>query len=208
MLFFCGVTLGQTLPKISPSPAKTDPEMKNWEICIQQMRELKTALVNFNNDIGKFPRLIEENALSKLKIKLLSGAKSFQNSLINIGYTSLSAYQINIDPPQHFPESYFAADLPMLGTQTNVLYTPCHEITTYFMDPRVYLLRWKGPYIKGKPPEIFMTDPWGTKIRYEVFGDTLYLHSAGSDKKFESMADCIVSLTLDDVYLSVSRLKF
>jgi len=140
MLFFCGAALGIP-PIISPPPANTDPEVKNWNLCIQPLQNLKIALVNFNNDIEKFPIIFQEGPFSKGKALLVGGARSLQDSLILIGLTSLEGYNISMYPPRPPPGSYDAASPALLGTQSNVLITPCEGVTTFQLDPRVYLKR-------------------------------------------------------------------
>ena len=69
--------------------------------------------------------------------------------------------------------------------------------------------KWKGPYLEV-PPLGLMRDGWGRRIRVRHFNKQLFLHSAGKDGRFESL-EVVRSAqgdTLDDLVLSVSRLRF
>ena len=77
--------------------------------------------------------------------------------------------------------------------------------------------KWKGPYMDSDPAD-FMTDSWGTKIKYHAFDHSLILWSAGPDGEFHSIAggdpnsDVLDSEKYaegetDDLFISIARFR-
>lgn len=68
--------------------------------------------------------------------------------------------------------------------------------------------KWKGPYLKGTDAKGAFEDSWGTRIYYMGYNKSLYLHSAGPDKKFETI-ESITSKPYagDDILVELMRFK-
>jgi prepilin-type N-terminal cleavage/methylation domain-containing protein len=144
------------------------------------MQNVKTALVNYNNDLGKFPFVWADgtSAQTPLQYNLadiqLLGDSEGQNVLVNGETLMTDTTQAN------------------LGIKNDV-----------------YTKRWKGPYMDSDPSE-FMVDAWESKITYCHYNKALYLFSNGPDGVNDqgvnlfntSNTDC------DDIVMSLTRLKF
>jgi hypothetical protein len=78
--------------------------------------------------------------------------------------------------------------------------------------------KWKGPYMDSDPAD-FMTDSWGTKIRYHAFDHSLILWSAGPDGEFHEFnsdgdpdpkvldSEAYAEGDTDDLFISIARFR-
>ncbi|MBF0543215.1 MAG: prepilin-type N-terminal cleavage/methylation domain-containing protein [Candidatus Riflebacteria bacterium] len=87
-----------------------------------------------------------------------------------------------------------------LGT-TNVL---INNVAVY----SVLQKKWKGPYMEGSPND-FMTDPWGTPIKYFVHSNNMiFIQCAGPDLWFGDPATILTnSAAFDDILMAIGSYK-
>lgn len=164
-----------------------------------QMSTIKTALVNFNADLGKYPHT--NTSLSATTIKGANG-------------------NTNIMKPAdtHCMIATGTADGATGNDKWNLLGMPLSN----------YDRRWKGPYMDGDPTT-FMYDGWQNRIIYGHVNKSIYVWSAGPDGNYEQTAGagtdpnsdpddgncCSPDSAVygnayegDDLYMTVARTRF
>jgi prepilin-type N-terminal cleavage/methylation domain-containing protein len=157
-----------------------------------KMSSLKSAIVTYKNDVGRYPFFGDKDKVS---------CKS----------------------------AYSADDVLADNADNNVLVNPavnlgvtCEEkkgdaengywTSFYGKGGR----KWKGPYMDSDPAD-FMTDSWGTPIRYHAFDHSLILWSAGPDTLFDAVgndpsgnvlnSEAYAEGVTDDLFISIARFR-
>lgn len=157
-----------------------------------KMSSLKSAIVTYKNDIGRYPFVGDKGCVSCMSAYnadavLADNANNnvLVNPEVNLGVTGASRE----------------------GDATNGYYT-----SFYGKGGR----KWKGPYMDSDPAD-FMTDSWGTKIRYHAFDHSLILWSAGPDGEFHNLgndpdpkvldSEAYAEGETDDLFISIARFR-
>lgn len=157
-----------------------------------KMSSLKSAIVTYKNDVGRYPFVGDKKQISCADAYcadwLLSDS-AVNNVLVN-------------------PEVLLGvASETTLGDAENGYWT-----TFYGKGGR----KWKGPYMDSDPAD-FMTDSWGTPIRYHAFDHSLILWSAGPDGEWDEdgnnphpnvlNSEAYAEGETDDLFISIARFR-
>ena len=156
-----------------------------------KMSSLKSAIVTYKNDVGRYPFYGDK------------GNVSYKNAYC-------ADYVLSDDVSNNVlvkPDTLLGAGDVNCGGNEG-----CWS-TFYGKGGR----KWKGPYMDSDPAD-FMTDSWGTKIRYHAFDHSLILWSAGPDGEFHNIAsgdpnsDVLDSEKYaegetDDLFISIARFR-
>lgn len=157
-----------------------------------KMSSLKSAIVTYKNDVGRYPFVGDKNKVSS-KSAYCADAVLADNVANNV----LVNQEVNLGVTSEARG----------GDAENGYWT-----TFYGKGGR----KWKGPYMDSDPAD-FMTDSWGTKIRYHAFDHSLILWSAGPDGEFHEVGGDPNSDVLDsekyaegetdDLFISIARFR-
>lgn len=157
-----------------------------------KMSSLKSAIVTYKNDVGRYPFYGDKNKVS------CKSAYSADDVLADDANNNVLVNQeVNLGVPAECRK----------GDATNGYYTDF-----YGKGGR----KWKGPYMDSDPAD-FMTDSWGTKIRYHAFDHSLILWSAGPDGEFDAVgndpsgnvlnSEAYAEGVTDDLFISIARFR-
>ncbi|MBF0542902.1 MAG: prepilin-type N-terminal cleavage/methylation domain-containing protein [Candidatus Riflebacteria bacterium] len=137
-----------------------------------QMSNLKGAILNFNQDVGKYP-CQNSNTYTPTTINVAGLNSETDNS---------TTKEMGLGP-------------------NNLLINNVCLITAVQR-------KWKGPYMEGSPND-FMTDPWGTPVKYFCHSSgQIYIQSAGPDLVFADPSQILTnSAAFDDVLMSVGAYR-
>ncbi len=142
--------------------------------CKMQLENLKKGLMAYRSDLGRFPH--------RGMYPITTTGNCYSNY---IPYRYLNASQ---------------SEFNVLVTQDVATGTFLQWYNLGYSKSK-YLKRWRGPYMDSEP-EDFMTDPWGTTIRfYRVASGPqgLYiLQSAGPDGEFDFPDASICAMDFQD----------
>lgn len=159
-----------------------------------KMSSLKSAIVTYKNDVGRYPFVGDKDKVS-----------------------SKSAYCADAVLADDAANNVLVNQEVLLGvtgenTGCDTADTTLKWSTFYGKGGR----KWKGPYMDSDPAD-FMTDSWGTKIRYHAFDHSLILWSAGPDGEFHELngdpnSDVLDSEKYaegetDDLFISIARFR-
>ncbi|OQB49540.1 MAG: Type II secretion system protein G precursor [bacterium ADurb.Bin157] len=157
-----------------------------------KMSSLKSAIVTYKNDVGRYPFVGDKgnvSCISAYNADRVLADNAQNNVLVN-------------------PEVL----LGVPGEAKNGNEDGCWS-SFYGKGGR----KWKGPYMDSDPAD-FMTDSWGTKIRYHAFDHSLILWSAGPDGEFHNLAngdpdpdvldsEAYAEGETDDLFISIARFR-
>ncbi|NLV94519.1 MAG: prepilin-type N-terminal cleavage/methylation domain-containing protein, partial [Candidatus Riflebacteria bacterium] len=119
-----------------------------------KMSSLKSAIVTYKNDVGRYPFYGNKSLISK------ASAYSADDVLADdVANNVLVNQEVNLGVACESRD----------GNDETGYWT-----SFYGKGGR----KWKGPYMDSDPAD-FMTDSWGTLIRYHAFDHSLILWSAG-----------------------------
>lgn len=161
-----------------------------------KMSSLKSAIVTYKNDIGRYPFYGNKGDVS-----------------------SKSAYCADRVLADDAKRNVLVNQEVLLGVTGETLNKDCASSegcwsTFYGKGGR----KWKGPYMDSDPAD-FMTDSWGTKIRYHAFDHSLILWSAGPDGEFHEFnsdgdpdpkvldSEAYAEGETDDLFISIARFR-
>ncbi|NCB40225.1 MAG: prepilin-type N-terminal cleavage/methylation domain-containing protein [Erysipelotrichia bacterium] len=155
------------------------------------LQTLKSALIAFQNDVGRFPYNDKATAVSGVDLKNTKGAYNnygTDNKPLTVVTTGAGVLGITDD--------------------TNCLSKVDITDQEIYLNITNYDKRWKGPYMDGNPAD-FMFDAWGNQVRYEASGRNLYLWSPGADGNFSKIADAEKGdeEQTDDILVSVAKFR-
>ncbi len=150
------------------------------------MGNLKTAMVNFNADLGHYP-----HAGASMKSTATDNFVAF-NGGNGLGPTTESNCLVTdkVTPLAGAPAAW-----KNLG-----------------IAAKTWNRRWKGPYMDGDPAD-FMLDAWGNPLLYGVHEKNIYLHSAGPDGSYDDPNTIFDNSDYggddggDDIVVSVARVR-
>lgn len=161
-----------------------------------KMSSLKSAIVTYKNDVGRYPFYGDKKQISNADAycaALLLSDDAEKNVLVNPGVLlGLTGEYRNEDEAEN---------------------KGCWS-SFYGKGGR----KWKGPYMDSDPAD-FMTDSWGTKIRYHAFDHSLILWSAGPDGEFHEFnsdgdpdpkvldSEAYAEGDTDDLFISIARFR-
>jgi prepilin-type N-terminal cleavage/methylation domain-containing protein len=157
-----------------------------------KMSSLKSAIVTYKNDVGRYPFVGDKNLTSK--------ANAYCAALVLADNGELNVL-VNLE-----------GLLGGTGEAKNGVNDGCWS-SFYGKGGR----KWKGPYMDSDPAD-FMTDSWGTKIRYHAFDHSLILWSAGPDGEFHNLtngdpnsdvldSEAYAEGDTDDLFISIARFR-
>lgn len=159
-----------------------------------KMSSLKSAIVTYKNDVGRYPFFGDKDAVASISAYCADAVladDAANNVLVN--------QEVN---------------LGVTGAKT------CGDESTgcwssfYGKGGR----KWKGPYMDSDPAD-FMTDSWGTLMKYHAFDHSLILWSAGPDGEFDFDEDgknphpnvlnseAYAEGETDDLFISIARFR-
>lgn len=160
-----------------------------------KMSSLKSAIVTYKNDVGRYPFYGDKD-----KVSCISAYSADDVLADSVANNVLVNQEVN------------------LGVAGEILNTDCATSdgcwsSFYGKGGR----KWKGPYMDSDPAD-FMTDSWGTKIRYHAFDHSLILWSAGPDGEFHNLtngdpnsdvldSEAYAEGQTDDLFISIARFR-
>ncbi len=148
------------------------------------MQNLKTAFVNFTNDLGKQPHA--DNTLTSTAFD----AAWANNSTLRVSGTNC----------------FIASDTPASNSVLQGAFK------WQRMNIAKYQQRWKGPYIDGNV-EDFLKDSWEGYIDIYYQSKGLWLHSPGADGNADPKTTVTAAGYgqvdgQDDIVMSIAKVKF
>lgn len=157
-----------------------------------KMSSLKSAIVTYKNDVGRYPFVGDKGNVSCISAYCADAVLAD-----NVANNVLVNQEVN---------------LGVTGEATCVDSEGCWS-SFYGKGGR----KWKGPYMDSDPAD-FMTDSWGTKIRYHAFDHSLILWSAGPDGEWDEDAsnnpnpevlnsEAYAEGETDDLFISIARFR-
>ena len=157
-----------------------------------KMSSLKSAIVTYKNDIGRYPFVGDKGNVS-----------------------NMNAYCADAVLDDNAERNVLVNPAVLLGVTGE---KPCGDenscwSTFYGKGGR----KWKGPYMDSDPAD-FMTDSWGTLIKYHAFDHSLILWSAGPDGEFHNLtngdpnsdvldSEAYAEGDTDDLFISIARFR-
>lgn len=156
------------------------------------LQTLKSALIAFQNDVGRFPYNDTATVGASGDIKR---AKAAYNNYSGTAYFAAS-------------DNTTGAVVLGITDDTNCLSKVDITAQGTYLNITNYDKRWKGPYMDGNPSD-FMFDAWGNQVRYEAIGRNLYLWSPGADGNFSTLAEAEKGdeEETDDILVSVAKFR-
>jgi len=157
-----------------------------------KMSSLKSAIVTYKNDVGRYPFYGDKDKVS------CKSAYSADDVLADdVANNVLVNQEVNLGVACESRD----------GNDETGYWT-----SFYGKGGR----KWKGPYMDSDPAD-FMTDSWGTKIRYHAFDHSLILWSAGPDGEFHNLgndpdpkvldSEAYAEGDTDDLFISIARFR-
>ncbi|MGI6445478.1 MAG: prepilin-type N-terminal cleavage/methylation domain-containing protein [Candidatus Ozemobacteraceae bacterium] len=158
-----------------------------------KMSSLKSAIVTYKNDVGRYPFYGTKENISK--------ASAYNAALVLSGDDIENNVLVRAN-------ALVGAGDTREGDENKGCWS-----TFYGKGGR----KWKGPYMDSDPAD-FMTDSWGTPIRYHAFDHSLILWSAGPDGEFHDdgnnnphpdvlNSEAYAEGVTDDLFLSIARFR-
>lgn len=159
-----------------------------------KMSSLKSAIVTYKNDVGRYPFFGDKGNVSCIS------AYSADDVLADSVANNVLVNQV--------------VNLGVTGATKDGNDEVGYWSSFYGKGGR----KWKGPYMDSDPAD-FMTDSWGTKIRYHAFDHSLILWSAGPDGEFDLDAsnknpnpdvlnsEAYAEGVTDDLFISIARFR-
>ncbi|MCK9456715.1 MAG: prepilin-type N-terminal cleavage/methylation domain-containing protein [Candidatus Riflebacteria bacterium] len=158
-----------------------------------KMSSLKSAIVTYKNDVGRYPFYGDK--------KQISNANAYDAALVLSGDNIENNVLVRAN-------ALVGAGDTREGDAENGYWS-----TFYGKGGR----KWKGPYMDSDPAD-FMTDSWGTPIKYHAFDHSLILWSAGPDGEFHEdgtnnphpdvlNSEKYAEGDTDDLFLSIARFR-
>ena len=160
-----------------------------------KMSSLKSAIVTYKNDVGRYPFYGDKDKVASISAYCADAVladDAANNVLVN--------QEVN---------------LGVTGEETCGDAENGYWSSFYGKGGR----KWKGPYMDSDPAD-FMTDSWGTKIRYHAFDHSLILWSAGPDGEFDEDtsnnnnpnpavldSEAYAEGDTDDLFISIARFR-